>query len=365
MRDIYNLFQYYENKSYITEEETLERAKEKISKNLFVHEEFYIGVEKTSSKKSIIKGTELSVHIDEAEFNTRIYICLSKISVHKIQKKFKDINVIFVPISRQEVLRIAELGKSMPYFNIYFLIHGREIVFQAEKIFESMTNEKPFLFYDIKKINHHVPFICKVNIFLFFASCILWIYPKINPIFLHEIGLKENPIRHIDECKGNITITRYRGNAKNLNLERPEKKNFNGGYCIGNKAFYNNPVIETVKLDFEYDRKHTFKNLRSIHRYAFYECPNLRQIDLPCGLEKIFCVAFCNLPSLESLRIPPTVKDLSDGVIYAGCKKLKKVYITESLYRKYEQDFTKRNERDNINVKYIFIDELEEEEEEK
>lgn len=366
MRDIYNLFQYYNSGLvHLEEEKILQRANEKLSKNLFTHQEFYIAVEKPASEKKIAEGTELPVHLDEAEFNSRIYICLSKISVHIAKKRFDDDNIIFVPASRDEILRIADFAKTMPYFNFYFLIHDKEMVFSAAKVYESMTREKRFLFFDLAKVNHYVPFLCRVNVFLIIAAIILWIYPKINPLFLHEVGLKENPISHNDICLGGKTITRYRGDAKNLFLKQPSEKNYYGDYCLGLHAFHNNPVIETITLDFEYNSKHDLAYFQSIHRYAFYNCPNLRRIDLPYGLRKIFAVAFCELPSLVSLYIPPTVKDLSDGVIYGSCPNLKTVYITESLYRKYEEDFTKRNERDHISVEYIFIDEPEEKKKEK
>lgn len=354
MRDIYNLFQYYDKHNFydFTEDIILDRAKEKLCKNLFTHQEFYIAVEKSESNA---KDAELPVHLEEAEFNTRIYICLSRISVYMAKKKLEEKNVDFVPVSRDEVLRIAGLGKKISYFNFYFPVHNHEVVLSAEKVFESMTTEKRFLFYDLSKINHYVPFLGRVNAFLLVAFIVLWIYPYINPLFLNEVGLKRDSF----ERMSSITITRYRGDAKHLFLKRP-KTIYNVGFSIGTRAFSNNPNIETVTLNFDYDEEWKYFNLTKIKRFAFYECPNLRRIDLPMGLLQISRVAFCSLPSLETLYIPPTVYDLNDGIIYADCPNLKTIYITESLYRKYEEDFIKENEKENLDVEFIFIDEFEE-----
>ena len=58
---------------------------------------------------------------------------------------------------------------------------------------------------------------------------------------------------------------------------------------------------------------------------AFKDCINLRKVELPEGIEKIFAGAFAETV-LEEIRLPNSLKHLGFGA-FSGCEKLKKVSI--------------------------------------
>ena len=66
-------------------------------------------------------------------------------------------------------------------------------------------------------------------------------------------------------------------------------------------------------------------NIDYIGISAFKDCINLRKVEIPEGIEKIFAGAFAET-ALEEINIPQSVKYLGFGA-FSGCTKLKKVSL--------------------------------------
>ena len=64
--------------------------------------------------------------------------------------------------------------------------------------------------------------------------------------------------------------------------------------------------------------------------WAFYECKNLKKIELPESIEKIGENAFDQCISLKEIRIPSRVTALGEW-IFSGCSALEKVELPESI----------------------------------
>ena len=69
---------------------------------------------------------------------------------------------------------------------------------------------------------------------------------------------------------------------------------------------------------------------RVIKDGAFWECPNLRHIKLPSGVEEIRIRAFFKLTALRDINIPDTVRMFGKKAFF-GCKRLETLNIPRSL----------------------------------
>lgn len=72
------------------------------------------------------------------------------------------------------------------------------------------------------------------------------------------------------------------------------------------------------------------EGVMSIGHYAFNDCPNLHEVNLPEGLMRIGGYAFSYCPSLESIQIPEGITWLSKGVLKA-CTNLRDVRLPNTL----------------------------------
>ncbi|QKX39421.1 leucine-rich repeat domain-containing protein [Metamycoplasma hominis] len=94
---------------------------------------------------------------------------------------------------------------------------------------------------------------------------------------------------------------------------------------IGAEAFYKTK-IESITIP---------GSVKEIGEWAFYGCENLKEVILNKGLEKIGYSAFAGLininnPKIESITIPGSVKEIGAGA-FSDCANLKKVILNEGL----------------------------------
>ena len=61
---------------------------------------------------------------------------------------------------------------------------------------------------------------------------------------------------------------------------------------------------------------------------AFKDCVNLRKVEIPEGIEKIFACAFAET-AINEIDLPKSLKYLGFGA-FSGCSKLRKVSLPES-----------------------------------
>ncbi len=90
-------------------------------------------------------------------------------------------------------------------------------------------------------------------------------------------------------------LTRYISNASDISI--PDSVN-----SIGNRAFYKKPVTN-VNLT---------KNLKEINDFSFARSA-INSIDIPTGTESIGYAAFYNCPNLANVNIPDSVKNIELG----------------------------------------------------
>ncbi|SEK72658.1 Leucine rich repeat-containing protein [Ruminococcus albus] len=135
-------------------------------------------------------------------------------------------------------------------------------------------------------------------------------------------------------------VTGYRGTAENVTI--PDKL---GGYAvqfIGEKAFYKNENIVTVKIPstvttIKYGTFAYCKNLKKLDNLkncsrlcfiegsAFYECGNLqmKKSDFPSSLYKIDSFAFYNCQKLEGIDLSNA--QTIQGSAFDGCESLSSI----------------------------------------
>jgi hypothetical protein len=69
-------------------------------------------------------------------------------------------------------------------------------------------------------------------------------------------------------------------------------------------------------------------NVRTVGKFAFYKCQNLRELICEEGLETIGLCAFKECNELERVVLPSTLKELNNGA-FRGCSKLREIQFIE------------------------------------
>ena len=69
-------------------------------------------------------------------------------------------------------------------------------------------------------------------------------------------------------------------------------------------------------------------NVRTVGEFAFYRCPNLKELICQEGLETIGRCAFKECNDLERVVLPSTLKELNNGA-FRGCPKLREIQFIE------------------------------------
>lgn len=94
----------------------------------------------------------------------------------------------------------------------------------------------------------------------------------------------------------------------------------NGSYQMDSNVFENCSSLEDISLG----------KIKTIPARAFYNCTNLKHVELGENLETIFNDAFYNCCSLEDISFPESLHYISQGA-FRHCGKIKKLYIPEYL----------------------------------
>lgn len=92
--------------------------------------------------------------------------------------------------------------------------------------------------------------------------------------------------------------------------------------AIGYKAFADTDINE-VSFNSRID-------LRSISDYAFYNCRNLKSINIPSTVENIGSKAFADCRAINAIDIPSSVKHLG-AEAFAGCSALTSIHLNDGL----------------------------------
>ena len=99
--------------------------------------------------------------------------------------------------------------------------------------------------------------------------------------------------------------------------------------------FYANSFIKYIGNDtaLKLPENYNGGNYR-IHDYAFYECENLTNIEIPNNVTSIGKSAFYGCTGLTSITIPNSVTDIG-SYLFSGCKNLQEVSLPDSITNKY------------------------------
>ena len=113
---------------------------------------------------------------------------------------------------------------------------------------------------------------------------------------------------------------------------------------IDNSAFEDCRKLEQILFDGS-ELKASTSNLETIGDWAFYNCHNLKSLEVPEGVTSIGDAAFYGCTYLQDLRLPSTLKSMGDNT-FSLCENLKSMTILAenppSLYEKsfYNVDHT-------------------------
>lgn len=113
---------------------------------------------------------------------------------------------------------------------------------------------------------------------------------------------------------------------------------------IDNSAFEDCRSMSKIVFDGS-ELKASTSNLETIGKWAFYNCHNLQNIEIPEGVTSIGDAAFYGCTYLQNLKLPSTLKSLGDNT-FALCENLKSLTVLAenppSLYEKsfYNVDHT-------------------------
>ena len=109
-------------------------------------------------------------------------------------------------------------------------------------------------------------------------------------------------------------------------LEKNPDEFWKGVNAIGNYAFKDCQEIKNIDIP---------KSVKEIEMFAFWRCFNLKKIVLSEGLEIIGIGAFYECPEIKTIVIPNSVKTI-EFKVFMGCNKLKKIVFKnrKSLQKK-------------------------------
>ena len=99
-------------------------------------------------------------------------------------------------------------------------------------------------------------------------------------------------------------------------------------------VLFNKERTELIKYpENKQEGKYTIPgNLSEIEWYPFYNSSNLKEIDIPNGVEYIGEGAFYGCKNLTSIKIPNSVTSIADSA-FSGCSSLKDIMIPDSVIK--------------------------------
>ncbi len=130
---------------------------------------------------------------------------------------------------------------------------------------------------------------------------------------------------------GTLIITRYKGTR--TVVEVPEKIGKSTVTAIGNRAF----STGQARLKFEQSeaRRNITKitlpeTVTEIGEGAFFDCFELREVNIPRGVKEIKANTFAACKSLSELDIPEGVKSIGDSA-FSNCQALSKINLPDGI----------------------------------
>jgi hypothetical protein len=121
----------------------------------------------------------------------------------------------------------------------------------------------------------------------------------------------------VSSVEGGVEITNC--SADDYVIVVPESINGEKVVSIGNGAFYANQTYAIVLPD----------SVISIDENAFFDCANMRYIDLGEGLQSIGELAFCGCTNLKTVTFPDSLQKIS-SYIFQECDSIEEIYIPET-----------------------------------
>jgi len=92
---------------------------------------------------------------------------------------------------------------------------------------------------------------------------------------------------------------------------------------LGDAFSFNNDIVQFPELQY-------FTGLKEIESYSFYNCKNLKAIQLPSSITNISTSAFYGCLSLQEVLIPGSVKTIADYA-FNGCVGLQELSLPEGV----------------------------------
>lgn len=138
------------------------------------------------------------------------------------------------------------------------------------------------------------------------------------------------------------TLTYIGGNVfrKCVNLEKvdfPESLTYIGGGAFEGCTALKSVIIPAGVKDLRHSFSRsglesvTLQGNPDMWYYAFYECENLKEVNLAEGIEDIHIYAFYGCKALESVTLPDSVKTI-EGAAFKNCENLKEINHSGEIY---------------------------------
>lgn len=134
-------------------------------------------------------------------------------------------------------------------------------------------------------------------------------------------------------------------------LEKIKVDNNNTKYSDVNGVLYSKDKTKIIRYP-EGKKETEYKILngvQSIEVNSFYNCTNLKSIEIPSGVATIEDGAFLNCERLENIKFSNTVKSIGESA-FGFCKRLKSIQLSEELTNIGNFAFNGCEKLENINI---------------
>lgn len=162
---------------------------------------------------------------------------------------------------------------------------------------------------------------------LFKIICVLWVFlVNLNPVFARIFSVSSVYYETIDETR--VVVIKNQNKAYTGDIYIPETVS---------------PDSEEISFQVVGIRKNTFSNcpdLSSVNMkdchiaylpdFLFFNCPNLKNVELPLSLKRIGEYSFLNCSSINTLLVPDGTEIIEDFA-FLDCRNLEAVYLPDTL----------------------------------